>query len=229
MAVSIQQQLLAGRKQRLKNHLVRGGGAIRGKKGAARAERLRRNLLRFGDYAGGFHERVEHRHRDREVGAKNMLADELVKITGPRAVPQRIPRGMSRRMPGILCHQYIAFKLIIKRGAGFFLKLSVEDAVHPPIITLFSVEIAIHRFRKERIHHFVFFFLRNQYVDIQLGTKTGDFLHQLQRRHLQIAGTLFTVFQGIERVIHQYRLNVTVVLDGLQCFARSSYARKTDT
>ena len=46
VAVAVEQQLLAGRDQRLEDHLVAGRGAVGGEEGAARAERLGRKLLR---------------------------------------------------------------------------------------------------------------------------------------------------------------------------------------
>src|SRR3954447_25668110 len=111
MAIPVQDQLLPGREQGLEYHLVCRGSAISGKKSASRAKRLCRDLLRFQYHASRFHERVEHGHGHGQVRAKDMLTNEMVKITGPGAVPDRVSRRMSRRMPGILGHQHVILEL----------------------------------------------------------------------------------------------------------------------
>ena len=88
VAVAVEEQLLAGREQRLEDDLVRGGGAVGREIGAPRAEGFRRHRLRFADHAFRLHERVEHRHRHREVGVEHMLAHELVEVVDPRAAAQ---------------------------------------------------------------------------------------------------------------------------------------------
>ncbi len=145
-----------------------------------------------------------------------MLADELVKIAGPRAVAQAVAAGMTGRMPGILGHQHIAFELVVKRRASFFLDLRVQNAIHAAVVALFAVEVAIHRFSEQPVHHLVFLFLGNQDVDIEFGAETGDSLHQFERRHLLGArAVLVVVFQGVQRVVHHHSLEVAVFFDGV--------------
>jgi hypothetical protein len=51
---------------------------------------------------------------------------------------------------------------------------------------MLTVEISIHRFGEQGVDHVVFLLLRDQDVDVELGTKARDALDQLERRGLKL-------------------------------------------
>ena len=185
VAIAVEQQLLARREQGLQDHLVGGRGAVGREIRAPRAKRLRRHRLRLGDHALGLHQRVEHRHRHRQVGVEHVLAHELVEIVHPGAAAQRLPRGVARRVPLVLRHPHVVLQLVVEGRARALLDLRVEDAVDAAVVALLAVEVAVHRFGEQLVHDVVLLFLRDQDVDVELGPEAGDSLHQLERRHLQ--------------------------------------------
>jgi len=187
VAVTVEQQLLAGREQGLEDDLVRRRGAVGGEVGAARAERLRRLRLRLRDDAARLHQRIEHRHRDRQIRVEHVLAHELVEIVHPGAAAQRLARGVPRGMPLVLRHPDVVLELVVERRARPLLDLRVQDPVDAAVIALLAVEIAVDRLGEELVDDVVLLLLRDQDVDIELGPKARDALDQLQGGHLQLA------------------------------------------
>ena len=115
----------------------------------------------------------------------------------------------------VLRHPDVALQRVVERRARLLLDLRVEDAVDAAVVALLAVEIAVHRLGEERVHHLVLLLLRDQDVDVELGAKARDPLHQLQRRHLQRACeplAVRCVARRVQRVVDDHRLDVAVRL-----------------
>jgi len=231
VAIAIEEQLLPRGEQGLEDHLVRGGGAVGGEVRAPRAERLRRHRLGLADHALRVHQRIEHRHRYRQVGVEHVLAHELVEVVHPGAAAQRLARGMAGGVPLVLGHPDVVLERVVERSARALLDLGVEDAVDAAVVALLSIEIAIHGLGEQGVDHVVFLLLGDQDVDVELGPEAGNAPDELQRRHLQLLLVLVLAViprQRIERVVDQHRLQVAVGLDHRQRFLGGGYAGEAD-
>jgi hypothetical protein len=124
----------------------------------------------------------------------------------------------------------VVLQLVVERRARALLDLRVEDAVDAAVVALLAVEIAVDRLGEQGVDHVVLPFLRDQDVDIELGAQACDPLHQLQGGHLQLllrAGAA-VLGEGVQRVVHQDRLQVAVGFDGGERFLDGGDAAEGD-
>src|SRR5712672_1174213 len=90
-------------------------------------------------------------------------------------------------MPLVLRHPDIVLQLVVEGRARALLDLSVEYSVDAAVVALLAVEIAVDRFGEQLVDDVVLLLLRDQDVDVELGPKARDALHELQRGHLEPA------------------------------------------
>src|SRR5436190_4030782 len=133
---------------------------------------------------------------------------------------------MTGRVPLVLRHPDVVLQLVVEGCACALLDLGIEDAVDAAVIAFLAVEVAVDRFGEERIDDVVLLLARDHDVDVELGTKARDALHQLERRHLGLRPR--AVLQRIERVVDQHRLQVAVALDRGERVLRAGDAAEAD-
>jgi hypothetical protein len=134
-------------------------------------------------------------------------------------------------MPLVLRHPDVGLQLVGEGGARLFLDLRVEYPVDAAIVALLAVEIAVHGLGEQGIDDIVFLLLRDQDVDIELGPESGDALNEFQRGHLELFSSIafFQSRKRVKLVIHQHRLDVAVILDRGERFARRGHAAEGDS
>ena len=155
-----------------------------------------------------------------------MLAHELVEVVDPRARAQRLAGGMPRRVPLVFGHPDVVLQLVEEGRACPLLDLRIEDAVDAAIVALLAIEVAVHRFGEERVDDVVLFLACDDDVDVELGAKARDPLHQLERGHLGLRPR--AVLQRIERVVDEHGLQVAVALDRGERILRGRHAGEAD-
>ncbi len=89
-------------------------------------------------------------------------------------------------MPLVLRHPDVVLQLVGEGRARALLDLRVEDAVDAAVVALLAVEVAVHRLGEQGVDHVVFLLLRDEDVDVELGAKARDALHELQRADLEL-------------------------------------------
>ncbi|KDB51540.1 hypothetical protein X805_29180 [Sphaerotilus natans subsp. natans DSM 6575] len=181
VAVAVEQQRVARRQQRLEDDLVRGRGAVGGEIGAPRAEGLRGQALRLRDHAGRMQQRIELRHRHREIGAQHLLADEVVEVAHPRAGAVGVAAGVARRVPGILGLRDIGAQRVIEgRGRGLG-HLGGEDAHPAGRVGVATEEVAVDALAGQRLDQAAGVVVVEQQVDRQLRAALRQGLRQRDR------------------------------------------------
>src|SRR6267143_3063412 len=132
---------------------------------------------------------------------------------------------MARSVPGVFCHPDVVLELVVERRARTLLDLRVENPVHATVIALLAVEIAVDRLCEEGIDDLVLVLLREQNVDVELGSEARDALHELQRRHFLLGAFLI---ESVELVVDHDGLEIAVLLDRGERFARRGDPGKRD-
>src|SRR3989441_9565064 len=132
---------------------------------------------------------------------------------------------MARSVPGVFCHPDVVLELVVERRARTLLNLRVKNPVLAAVIALLAVEVAVDRLCEERVDDLVFVLLRDQNVDVELGPEASDALHELQRRHLLLGAFLI---EGVELVVDHDGLEIAVLLDRRERFARRGDPGKRD-
>src|SRR5260370_11339459 len=126
---------------------------------------------------------------------------------------------------GFFWHPDVVLELVVERCARTLLDLRVEYPVHAAVIALLAVEVAVDRLSEEGIEDLVLVPLRDEDVHVELGPKARAALHALERRHLVLGAFLI---EGVELVVDHDGLEIAVVLDRGERFARRGDARKGD-
>src|SRR5260370_2421998 len=126
---------------------------------------------------------------------------------------------------GFFWHPDVVLELVVERCARTLLDLRVEYPVHAAVIALLAVEVAVDRLSEEGIDDLVLVLLRDEDVHVELGPKARDALHELERRHLLLGAFLI---EGVELVVDHDGLEIAVLLDRGERFARRGDARKGD-
>src|SRR3989441_5883540 len=132
---------------------------------------------------------------------------------------------MARSVPGVFCHPDVVLELVVERRARTLLDLRVENPVHAAVIALLAVEVAVDRLREEGIDDLVLVLLRDQNVDVELGSEARDALHELQRRHFLLGAFLI---ESVELVVDHDGLEIALLLDRSERFARRGDPGKRD-
>ena len=143
VAVAVHHHHVARRQQRLEDDLVRRRRAAGGAVGLARTEGLRGQALRLRDDAGRVQQRIEPRHRHRQVGAQHLLADEGVEVAHPRTAAVGVAAGVTGRVPRVLGLRDVAAQLVVERCRGGLGDLGGDDAPPAGVVGLGAVEVAV--------------------------------------------------------------------------------------
>src|SRR5467141_2334976 len=132
---------------------------------------------------------------------------------------------MARSVPGVFCHPDVVLELVVERRARTLLDLRVYNPVHATVIALLAVEIAVDRLCEEGIDDLVLVLLRDENVDVELGSEARDALHELQHRHFLLGAFLI---ESVELVVDHDGLEIAVLLDRGERFARRGDPGKRD-
>ncbi len=147
MVVAVEQHQVAAGQQRVGDHFVGGGGAVKHKVGFIRVEHLRREFLRV--FGGAFMDQqvaqldvgVTH------VGAKDVLAEEIVKLPPRRMLFEKFTVLMPRTGEGVVFHLHVLAQGVKKgRQQIFFIFTGGGFQLQP--VLLFTVNNRRHPFRQ---------------------------------------------------------------------------------
>ncbi|OQA08032.1 MAG: hypothetical protein BWY66_01167 [bacterium ADurb.Bin374] len=140
VAVSVEQDRVARLEKSLDQDLVRGRGAVGREEGVAGAERAGGQFLGLLDDAGGVEQRVEHRHRDRDVGAEQVRPEEIVVILHPWRVVDRVARRVAGGVPRVAGAVGVLDELLEERRAVLAADDLVLHLVHDVVPVLVALE-----------------------------------------------------------------------------------------